>query len=209
MKGRTKTPGPKSKTMLLDSDDEDSLASSSSDVSSKATLSQEQEYLQLDNHLSTAARTVGSLRSLSTPDLKHLDGISNASYKSFTATIDKDDSDIDREISSASSSSDWESADEVEVHLPLQTCRRPLRPAASASSVSKPVDQQQQRRRSKRERNKSNVRAADLYLKRSEVKGELSRPDQKATGFEGAIAAQVASFARSMHNGNSEDMWST
>ena len=181
-----------------------------------------------DNHSLAAPKSVGSLRSRSTPDLNSMNPMTT-SYRAFAGS--KDDSDHQ---TASSSSSGWESADELDIHhLPTNLQhKRPLRPAAIASaevtvdpvvvkdtnvSHEKRTDQRRKRLRQKRERNRSNLGSNDgsrskplsTYMR---LNGQddvpLSIPDQRPTGFDGSLASQVAGIALSMRNGHGNNGFS-
>ena len=211
---------------LLDSDDEETasescLATRCSPVQPTLHMSACME----DNHLLTtlSVPTVGSgLRSMSTPDLKNMDVLSHTSYKAFVGRSKDESDDGDTSSSSTGSLSGWESADELEVNFqPLQSAvshRRPLRPAAAVAATTTASAQERKKKlRKKRERNRSDIVVDDIanvtpatptantstYIRLNGNEDvPLSIPDQRSTGFNGGLAAEVARAALAMRNGS-------
>ena len=122
-----------------------------------------------DNHdtdqlSSCKSSAVGGVRSVSTPDLKNLveEQSTQSGYKKFAAAAPLMSQDSE-DVHSSSSSSGWESADELEHHVTLKTYRRPLRATAAAQVATKAstiedLDNKRKKRlRQKRERNRSSV----------------------------------------------------
>ena len=208
---------------LLDSDDEETasescLATRCSPVMPTMHMSACME----DNHLLTlSVPTVGSgLRSMSTPDLKNMDVLSHTSYKAFVGRSKDESDDEDTSSSSTGSLSGWESADELEANFqPLQSAvshRRPLRPAAAVATTTSSVQERKKKLRKKRERNRSDIVVDDeaivtpatptvntsTYIRLNGKEDvPLSIPDQRSTGFNGGLAAEVARAALAMRNG--------
>jgi hypothetical protein len=153
------------------------------------------------------------VRSVSTPDLKSIDPFS-ASYKNFASNNGKEAVDTDE---ADTSSSEWESADELENnHRPLKSYRRPLRPAAATAASSNTserpasaagLESRKKKLRRKRERNRSNVyeeqRNVPTYLRLKESEN-LSFPDQRSTVFDGGLAAEAARRALAFRSNGSE-----
>ena len=118
---------------------------------------------------------------------------------------------------SSSSSSGWESADELEHHhVPLKSYRRPLRPQATSTTskiTAENLDPKRKRLRQKRERNRSNVNvdlaterppppSSSHYLRLCERENQqLHIPKMRPpTGF-ACLLNQVSEKAKSMRNG--------
>ena len=186
-----------------------------------------------DHSSSTSSRSsvVGGIRSVSTPDLKNLvEHQCDSSYKKFAprclessagATASGNNrNESDSENSSSSASSGWESADELQLHLPLETHRRPLRAAAVPAAVpaGDKDNQRKKRLRQKRERNvsiglskeplaataavNSSNHPTSHYLRMCEREEQqvVHLPSVRPTGFAGFLS-QVTEKAKSMRNG--------
>ena len=172
--------------------------------------------------------SVSGIRSVSTPDLKNLVEHSNSSYKKFApassgkfeaaseaSEAEEACNSNNRRNGSASSSSEtsssgsgWESADELQLHLPLETYRRPLRPSADLPKADQ--DQQRKKRlKQKRERNvsisKQESTQTSHYLRLCEREGQqvVQLPQRPPTGFN-SFLSQVTEKAKSMRNGRHE-----
>ena len=187
--------------------------------------------------LSSRSSVVGTsgIRSVSTPDLKNLvEQQCDSSYKKFAPAsggrrciessaeaaavseaeeANNSNNRNESESENSTSGSGWESADELQLHLPLETYRRPQRPSASAALPKVDKDHQRKKRlKQKRDRNVSiglskqeSSNPTSHYLRLCEREGQqvVHLPSVKPVGFAGFLS-QVTEKAKSMRNGRHE-----